>query len=112
MTVNSDKVVIELLDDFVLLSFTQSQEGKIKQQKRKKSIQNCFIMGKLYCKITNIIRLIKENFAVIDAEDADITDSAKFAGGKQFYIAPTSVKIVFTRDIIFVMDYRAVLLPT
>lgn len=41
---------------------------------------------------------LQKHIHVIDAENADISDSATFAGGKDFDVPPASVKIVAERD--------------
>ncbi|MBD5231478.1 MAG: hypothetical protein HDS66_04910 [Bacteroidales bacterium] len=53
----------------------------------------------------------KEYFKVIGTEDAAVADFATFAGGKYFFIPPTSVKIVSQGDTISEFKYRAVRFP-
>ena len=40
----------------------------------------------------------KEYFKVVDFEDAAVADFTTFAGGKQLYVAPASVKVANQRD--------------
>ena len=42
--------------------------------------------------IDSDLDISKEHFKVVDFEDTAVTDFATFAGGKYFYIPPTSVK--------------------
>ena len=48
--------------------------------------------------IDSDLDISKEHFKVVDFEDTAVTDFATFAGGKYFYIPPTSVKIVSQGD--------------
>lgn len=56
-------------------------------------------------------KTLEEHFEIVHVEYATISDFATFAGGKDFDIAPTSVKIVSERDTIFQFEYRAVGFP-
>ena len=47
-----------------------------------------FLQGK------SLIKVSKKYFKVIDFENAAVADFATFAGGKQFDVAPASVKIL------------------
>ncbi len=55
--------------------------------------------------------MLKKNFQAVYAEDAAVTDFAALAGGKQLYVAPSSVKIVSPCDTISEFKYRAVGFP-
>ncbi len=51
-------------------------------------------------KVRIIREISKENFKVIDTEDAAVAYLAAFTGGKQLDVAPTSVKVVSRGDTI------------
>lgn len=44
--------------------------------------------------IFGLCAILKENFAVVDAEDAAVADAAALAGGKQLYVAPAAIERV------------------
>ena len=55
--------------------------------------------------------LLKKYFKVVDTEDAVVANLAALAGGKQFYVAPASIKIVSQGDTISEFKDRAVGFP-
>ena len=55
--------------------------------------------------------LLKKYFKVVDTEDAAVANLAALAGGKQFYVAPASIKIVSQGDKISEFKDRAVGFP-
>ena len=57
------------------------------------------------------LNLLYKHWAIVHAEDADITDSATLARRKDFDVSPTSVKIISTRYAIFVVNDLAVGFP-
>jgi len=64
-----------------------------------KYIINRLDIFRLICYIAKLrifseVHKLEKNFQAVDAEDAAVTDATAFAGGKDFDIAPTSVKIV------------------
>lgn len=61
--------------------------------------------------IDSDLDISKEHFKVVDFEDTAVTDFATFAGGKYFYIPPTSVKIVSQGDTVSEFEDRAVGFP-
>ncbi|MDE6649014.1 MAG: hypothetical protein K2K45_03690 [Muribaculaceae bacterium] len=58
------------------------------------------ILHKFSAKLQIISDISKENFKVIDFENAPVTDFATFAGGKQLDVAPAFAKIVSQGDTI------------
>lgn len=54
---------------------------------------------------------LQKYFAVVDAEDTAVAYLAALPGGKDFDIAPTTVKIVAERYTILEVEYRAVRFP-
>ncbi len=53
-----------------------------------------------YTKLVKLGGISKEYLAVVYSEDAAVADFAALAGGKQFDVAPTPVKIVLRGDTI------------
>lgn len=90
---------------FVIISFIATCEDT---QNKDQSIYNiCFHSAKLLI----FGEVSKEYFAVVDAEDAAVANLAALAGGKYFYIPPTSVKIVSQGDTISEFEYAPIRLP-
>lgn len=58
-----------------------------------------------------VLPCLKENFAVVDAEDAAVAYLAALAGGKYLYVPPAAVKIVSQGDTISEYQDRAVGFP-
>ena len=55
--------------------------------------------------------LLQKYFKVIDTEDAAVANLAALAGGKQFYVAPASIKIVSQGDTITEFEDTPIRLP-
>ena len=55
--------------------------------------------------------LLKKYFKVVDTEDAAVANLAALAGGKQFYVAPASIKIVSQGDTISEFEDAPIRLP-
>ena len=62
-------------------------------------------------KLQQKIKKSKEYFKVIDLEDAAVAYLSALAGGKDFDVAPTSVKIVSQGDTVSEFEDRAVGFP-
>lgn len=65
----------------------------------------------VFAKLLIFREVSKENLQVVDAEDAAVADAAALARGKDFDVAPTSVKIVTQGYDVTQVKYRAVGFP-
>ena len=79
---------------------------------------NIFICRLLYfaklfclCKVTLFLRSTKENFKVVNAEDAAVAYFAHLAGLEQLYVAPTAIKGIAQGYDVAEFEYRVVGLP-
>ena len=54
---------------------------------------------------------LEEHFKVVDFEHTTISDFAALAGGKDFDVSPTTIKVIAQRDNIMEVQYRAVGFP-